>query len=265
MAYKCSFLDSETYSAQDVNDIFARITSGGVIFTDTGYTIGDLNATQANTVTGGITKNAMSCKVVKNGDIYKISKGVCFMNDGTTITFDDDGQEIEIIPEVVNYVYLERNVVANTIDIVVSETPGDEDCIPLAEIDEKGYVFDRRKYSTAKVDLATSQKVKNFIVNIPKCSKTTSDTVTVNMGDGAFSYMTVWGGERTYNDEIHKRVPSGKNLVELMEGVNIRISIGDNLGQETEEVYCKKDGQRVHIYLKKATTGAEYTLIMGAI
>lgn len=265
MAYKCSFLDSETYSAQDVNDIFARITSGGVIFNDTGYTIGDLNYTQSNVVTGGITRDTNSCKVVKNGTTYKISKGVCFMNDGTMINFDEDGYEIEITPKIKNYVYLRRNVVANTIDIIVSETQGDADSIPLAEIDEKGNVYDRRKYAMAKVDLATSQKFKNFTVNIPKSSNPTTGTVTADLGEGAFSYITVWSGTRTYNDEIHARVPNGKNLVELIDDVDVRISIGDNLGQKTEEVYFKKDGQKVHVHLKSATTGAEYVLNMGVV
>ncbi|MBQ7985925.1 MAG: hypothetical protein IJ304_01500, partial [Clostridia bacterium] len=166
MAYKCSFLDSQTYSAQDVNDIFARITQGGVVFTDTGYTFGDLNAAQESTVTGGVTRDTNSCMVVKDGDTYKISKGACFMNDGSAIIFDEDGQEIEITPDVINYVYLVRNLVANSIDIVVSEAQGDADSIPLAEIDEDGNVFDRRKYARAKVDLATSGNIKNFTVTV---------------------------------------------------------------------------------------------------
>ena len=141
MAYKCSFLDNQTYIAQDVNDIFARITSGGVIFTDTGYTLGDLNAVQSGVTSGGVTRDTNSCKVVKNGNTYKISKGACFMNDGSAIIFDEDGQEIEITPNMENYVYLKRNVMANTINVVVSDAEGDEDTIPLAKIAENGTIL----------------------------------------------------------------------------------------------------------------------------
>ena len=265
MAYKCSFLDNETYIAQDVNDIFARITSGGVVFTDTGYTFGDLNAAQSGITGGGVTRDTNSCKVVKNGNTYKISKGACFMNDGSAIIFDNDGQEIEVTPGVLNYVYLKRNVVTNTIDIVVSENAGDEDSIPLAEIGESGEVFDRRQYSKAKVDLATGGSFRNFTCNFSNSKSSKSETVTVDLGDGDFSYVTVWYGEMAYGNAYYNRESSGKNLVKLKEGAEVRMIIGRFDGEETELAYFKKDGQKLHIYLSKSITGANYTLTMGVI
>lgn len=265
MAYKCSFLDNETYVAQDVNDIFARITSGGVVFTDTGYTFGDLNGAQSEVTGSGVTRDTNSCKVVKNGDTYKISKGACFMNDGSAIIFDEEGQEIEITPNVVNYVYLMRNVVANTIDIVVSEIAGDEDSIPLAEIGEKGEIFDRRKYSRAKVDLSSGGNLKNFTANFKQCSSNISETATVYLPDGAFSYLIIWSGEMVYGSTAQKREANGRNLIELKEGEEVRLNIGRFDGEERELVYLRKDGRKIHIYLIKATNGAEYTLNMGVI
>ncbi len=265
MAYKCSFLDNETYSAQDVNDIFARITSGGVVFADTGYTIGDLNTAVSETVTEGVTRDTNSCKVIKDGDTYKISKGACFMNDGSTIIFDEDGQEIEITPGIINYVYLERNIMANSIDIIVSGSAGEEDSIPLAEIDEAGEIFDRRKYSKAKVDFTMSERVRNFTANIPECTGTASETIEVDLGEGAFSYVTIWDGKRTYNGSDETRVSSGKNLVPLVEGEYVTMSIGQYEDYGIELVYCKKDGQKMEIFLVGAKYGAEYTLNMGVI
>lgn len=265
MAYKCSFLDNETYSAQDVNDIFARITSGGVTFADTGYTIGDLNSATSETVTEGVTRDANSCKVIKDGDTYKISKGACFMNDGSAIIFDDMGQEIEIISGIINYVYLERNVMENTIDITVSATAGGEDSIPLAEINEEGTVFDRRKYSKAKVDFTMSERVRNFTVNIPECTDTASEIISVDLGEGDFSYVTVWGGNRTYNGIDEERVPSGKNLVPLVEGEYVAMHIGQYEESRIEDIYCSKDGQTMTIFLIGGKYGAEYTLNMGVI
>ena len=265
MAYKCSFLDNETYIAQDVNDIFARITLGGVVFTDTGYTFGDLNNAQSETVTGGVTRDTNSCRVIKSGDTYKISKGACFMNDGSAIIFDEDGQELEITDGVVNYVYLMRNAVANSIDIVVSEFAGDDDAIPLAEIDDNGVVYDRRKYAKAKVDLATGSNIRNFTVNFENCLSNASETVTIDVGDGAFSYVTVWGGEMVYDLTTLRRVVSGKNLIPLVDGEAVRLSIGKNEGIENEFMYFKKDGQKLHIYLLKATNTAKYTLNIGVI
>ncbi len=265
MAYKCSFLDNETYSAQDVNDIFARITSGGVVFTDTGYTFGDLNAAQNGVTGSGVTRDTNSCRVVKSGDTYKISKGACFMNDGSAIIFDEDGQEIEVTKGIVNYVYLLRNIVANSIDIVVSESIGNEDSIPLAEIDEKGEIFDRRKYARAKVDLATSGSAKNFTADFTQCVSRRSETVTIDLEDGAFSHLIIWDGKMVYGSSTYRREANGRNLILLAEGEEVRLSIGAYDGEEDELVYFKKDGQKLHIYLLKATNGAKYVLNMGVI
>lgn len=266
MAYKCSFLDSEIYIAQDVNDIFARITSGGVVFTDTGYTFGDLNEAQSNTVSGGVTRDINSCLVIKSGDTYKISKGACFMNDGSAITFDEDGQEIQIIPGVVNYVYLMRNIVQNAIEIVVSQEIWDEDSIPLAEINENGIVYDRRKYAKAKVDLATCGKIKNFTVEFKGITSTTSETVTVDLEDGAFSYVILWGGKRMYHGIENNRVSTWNNLLTLADdGEEAFMTIGPYEGGQNEDVYFRKDGQKLHIYLTKTVYGEEFTFNMGVI
>lgn len=265
MAYKCSFLDNQMYSAQDVNDIFARITSGGVVFTDTGYTFGDLNAAQSGVTYGGVTRDINSCRVIKSGNTYKISKGACFMNDGSAIIFDSDGQEIEITSGVLNYVYLKRRTDINSIEIVVSVAQGDEDCIPLAEIDEKGEIFDRRKYARAKIDLPVGGKLRELTANFSQCASNVSETVTFDMGDGDFGYAIMWTGSRTYMGDTHIRQANGRNLVQLEEGKEVRLSIGRFDGEEKELISLKKDGQMLHIYLIKALTKAKYALNLGVI
>ncbi len=265
MAYKCGFLDNDIYSAQDVNDIFARITSGGVVFTDTGYTFGDLNSAQSSVVSSGVTKDANSCKVVKSGSTYKISKGACFMNDGSTIIFDEDGQEIKITSGIVNYVYLARNLAGNTIDIVVSSKAGDEDSIPLAEISQSGEITDRRKYAKAKVDLATSAEARNFTTIYQQCATGTSETIISDLGDGAFSYLIVWSGSVSAGNTYQNREACGKNLIPLVEGTEIMVPLGRSSADETEQLYIKKVGQTIHSYIRRATAGAKYTLNMGVI
>lgn len=265
MAYKCSFLDNETYSAQDVNDIFARITSGGVIFTDTGYTFGDLNAVQSEIATDGVTRDVNSCKVVKVDDTYKISKGVCFMNDGSAIIFDEDGQEIEITNGVENYVYLKRNVVANSIDIVVSEEAWDEESIPLAIVDEEGIVIDRRKYARAKIELATSGNIQNVTVNIPKSEGVTSDEIEIDMGDPTFSYVTVWDAKVLSDGDESERVTTGKNLVELIENEAVVVQLGEFDGDKEEQVHFRKDGQKLYVCIIERTGDVEYTINIGVI
>ena len=266
MAYKCSFLDNEAYTAQDVNDIFARITFGGVLFADTGYTLGDLNTAAAGVTTEGITRDPDSCRVVKENDRYKISKGACIMNDGSAIIFDANGQEIDVVEGQHNYVYLMRNSVENTIDVIVSTHPGEAESIPLAEIDEKGRVRDRRVYARAKVDVGSQGFLRNFTVNFTQCTSAKSETVTVDFGDGAFSYIIMWDGVRVSgNGSTQDRVADFRNLMPLVEGETVKLSIGKYLGDHTEYVCLEKDGQNLHIYLSDPLSSAEYTINLAVI
>jgi hypothetical protein len=159
MAYRCLFMDNDVYTAQDVNDAISNITSGGIC----GYPLGngamtDLNAAIAELANGGVNYKGTDCLVVNNGGTYKVSAGACIMNDGTQIIFDSDGYEITHAPGEYEYVYLERDVLHNRINVVVSEEAGGEDTIPLAEIKENGTIIDRRSFATAKISLAAEPK-----------------------------------------------------------------------------------------------------------
>lgn len=266
MAYKCSFLDNEEYTAQDVNDIFARITSGGVLFADTGYTMGDLNAAAGSVATEGVTRDPDSCRVVKENDRYKISKGACIMNDGSAIIFDANGQEIDVVEGQLNYVYLMRNSVGNTIDVIVSTYPGEAESIPLAEIDKKGIIHDRRVYARAKVDICSQGYLRNFTVNFTQCTSSKSETVTVDFGDGAFSYIIMWDGERVSSGgSTQARVANLRNLMPLIEGETVNLSIGKYIGDHAEYVSLEKDGQNLNICLLDPLSSAEYTINMAVI
>ena len=265
MAYKCTFMDNLTYTAQDVNDIFARISHGGVSFTDTGYTLGDLNTVQSQVAGAGVVRDENSCRVVNEDGIYKISKGACFMEDGSAIIFDADGQEIQVIPEAINYVYLYRNTVANSIDIVVSEYQGDEGCIPLAKIDGSGFIQDMRRFARAKLDVPSWGAIKNFTVNFSECTPTKSETVTVDIGSADFSYFIFWDGERVFQDSYQARTANNVNLVELINGEDVTISIGKYQGQHDEYMHLFKDGQNLQIYLNKPFPRADYTINFGII
>lgn len=155
MGYKCLFMDNGIYTAQDVNGAIGNMISDGI----SGYPFGgdalsDLNAAVAELVNGGTQYKGASCLVVNIGGTYKISEGACFMNDGSQIIFDEDGYEIEHQSGVYEYVYLERDVLHNTVNVVVSGESGGENTIPLAEIKADGSVLDRRRFAKSKIALA---------------------------------------------------------------------------------------------------------------
>lgn len=265
MGYKCSFLDSESYTAQDVNDIFAHLVTGGVVFGSAENVLEDLNNAQNALVSEGVTKDVNSCKVVKTGGIYKISKGACFMGDGSAIVFDDGGEQIEITPSVRNYVFLRRNSPANTIDIVVSQGAGEAGTVPLAEIDSDGNIFDRRRYARAKVDLNVSDRIKRFSVNFTDCTYDNSETVTVDVGEGDFSHLVMFDGSYTCNDVTKPRVAGMRNFFDITDGVELSTTVGEFIGKQREHVYITKNGQYLSICLHSTTIGAEYTLNIGVI
>lgn len=159
MGYKCTFMDNEVYSAQDVNDALSHIISGGVSnFAYTGNATADINASIAQILQGGVEARGDACKMVKTNGIYKISQGTCFMNDGSQITFDSNGYELSLMPDARQYIYLKRNLLGNTIDIEVSDEGWDPDCIPIAEVDGEGNVYDKRVYAKANIPLNAEPK-----------------------------------------------------------------------------------------------------------
>lgn len=266
MAYRCSFLDNEVYTAQDVNNVFSCLTSAGVVFTDTGSSLSDLNTAVAKTVGEGVLADASSCMVVHEDGAYKISPGACFMADGSVIIFDAKGEEISISEGVKNYVYLERNRPANSIDVVVATAAGGENSVPLAEISEDGTITDTRKYAHSKVMLGVADTLKSFTLEFTECTDNSSETITVDIGTGDFSYVIIWGG--TYVSQggtTEKREASTRNLAELTEGTHTKLSIGKGENLYRECVYFKKDGQYLEVHLSNVGEGGKYTLNFSAI
>lgn len=184
MGYKCSFMDNETYTAQDVNEAIGRIAGDGAAFSDAGSTLADFNAALAGIVGSGT--QLCGCCVTKSGDTYKIGVGTCFMSDGSQITFDNEGHIIEPIGDTKTYVYLKRNEAANTIDIVVSATAASGDFVPLAEIAADGSITDTRKFASAKVMLKAGQNTPSRSYTV---TQTYAGTKTIETGFSGWRYI----------------------------------------------------------------------------
>lgn len=266
MAYRCNFLDNQVYSAADVNDVFACLTSGGVTFNASDSVLSALNEATAQAVGDGVLSDESSCKVVKDGEKYKILPGACFMYDGSVIIFSDGGENVSIPENVKSYVYLERNQAKNSIDIVASQSAPGEKCVTLAEISEDGEISDKRKYAVSRVMIGVGGTLKNATAEFKECNYENSETVSVDMGSGNFSYIIIRGG--TYKSSLGEeetRFAVGKNFAELSEDETICMHIGRNENQTKEFVYAKKNGQFLELYITGTNNKAEYVLNISVI
>ena len=211
MAYKCLFMDNDIYTAQDVNDAISNIVSGGV----SGYPFGnsaiaDLNTAIAELANDGVDYRGTDCLVVKVGGRYKILKGACIMNDGSQIIFDVDGYEISHEAGVNQYVYLERDVLHNTINVVVSQTSGGQDTVPLAEIDANGDIWDRRRFASAKVSLLAQPQ--NISVKKRLTTAQLQANNVVDFGFSGWEYLICKRGELNF---WARKVNDGETVVQM--------------------------------------------------
>lgn len=209
MGYKCLFMDNGIYTAQDVNDTISGIISGGISNYPLGIdAISDINSAIAELTQQGVQFMGTSCLVVNNGGTYKISAGSCFMNDGSQIVFDADGYQISHTPNVYEYVYLERDVLHNTINVVVSGEGGSEGTVPLAEIKADGTVLDRRRFAKAKISLTAEPQN----IGITKHIAHNGGAFDVDIGFDGWRYIVFnLSNSRGYSDMGCLELPDGSS------------------------------------------------------
>lgn len=163
MGYTIKFMHGETYSAEDVNNVFSKLTTQGVsLFNDSGSTLSDLNTATASLVSSGIEDAPTALKLIKENDTYKIMPGTAFMHDGSTITVDSDGYLLEGFSVGENYVYIRRREAFNDIVFVVSSETWTENDVPIAIVtiytNGSYTITDKREFSSAKVKVPTANK-----------------------------------------------------------------------------------------------------------
>lgn len=232
MGYKCTFMDNEVYSAKDVNAMFANLTSEGIALVDSGNVLSDLNTAVSEVTSEGVQLFVDSCKLTKTDGVYKIGEGVCFMPDGSTITFDSDGYEISPVSGVKNYVYLKRNETMNRIDVIVSQTAGGDGTVPIAEIGEGGAITDTRKFSKAKVKLNQLGNVEQFSLQMYGLREK-----TIDVGRSDFSRIILNNVLQTSTSGTQtKFIVNGNNVMSISDGetLNLSFHIGVNYSNSFE-------------------------------
>ncbi len=164
MAYKYSFLDGETYGAEDINSISQRITGSGVspFLTKDIYNPADLNSLTRELVEAGTSTDGL--KLTKENGKVKINKGIGFFSSGATIEVDDEGVELDIVSGETNYIFAEHNEETNIISFKNSSERPEETTyihpILLGKISMSGVLSDLRTYARSKILTTGRNNVK---------------------------------------------------------------------------------------------------------
>lgn len=263
--YTTFFANNKTYGADDINKVFAHLTTQGVsLYKDTGETLIDLDTALANMVNAGVDRyNVNSCKVVALGNKkFKISKGCCWMPSGACIIFDDDGYTFESnytaddgTNSATCYVYLKQGgaefaTVSNDINIVVSGTAPAETDMILATINSSGTITDKRTISQAKIAVPTSNIIteKSVYLTYQPDNEHYSYTVSVDIGYPGFKYIyDTYGMSVTYDGDKWARV------VELTDSFKI-------ISRYTYDwIYARKTGSQTVEFYGYASLATSYS------
>ena len=182
MSVVYSFMDDCAYGADEVNQVFSKLTTEGVSlfnYTDGSNPLVALNDAVAGFITPGVELyNIDACKVTYDEENEKFTIGVgnAFMIDGSSITIDSDAYDIteEVLAQRKLsdgdvWVCFYRNIPNNSIDILVEasdEKYNSEYSVPLAKISVDNLVSDNRKIAKTKVAPCSANVIKEVTVSL---------------------------------------------------------------------------------------------------
>lgn len=190
MGYKYSFMDNETYGADDINAAISRLTTKGVTVYPTDQNLIDaMNGVISAVATPGVDYNQYSCVVSKENKNIKISPGTVFFENGVTMVIDSDGI---ILPLEYNvYVYLYYDKIKNSCYPCASEDIPENNYVLLAYIDETGNIKDMREYAVSKLAPNSEIKTFSFTCDVSYSTNTPPDEVLATIDVGYTSYRHV--------------------------------------------------------------------------
>ena len=259
MGYRCSFMDNEVYSAQDVNERIACMFTEGVSIVDSENILAGLNEATKDIATSGVLPD--SCKVERTATGYKITKGSAIMPDGSCITFDDEGYEFTAEYGVMSYVYLRRKEPYNRIDVVVSADSPDDDCVSLAVINGEGNVQDRRKYALLKVRSMQESTLRTITKSYSGSNYYESETF--DMGTGNFTYVALLSG--VIINTSGKIYASKKDIIEIVDGEEVEMILLSESGATCGILSMRKNGRYIDVWFYSYDRQMDYELTIGVI
>lgn len=169
MGKKVLFLDSvlqddgsysPVYSAADINQITKNITGGGIapFVSDSTYSTTELNSLTQAIVQSGTSLDGLKVTYNAEGQKINIAQGICFFDNGASMSVDSEGVSLPYTAANITYVYAKYDEALNTCDFYADTTaPPASDAsagiyvVKLATVGADGAVEDLRTLSKIKV------------------------------------------------------------------------------------------------------------------
>ena len=246
MGAKAYFLDNQTYSAQDVNNVFAQLTCGGVsLYQQKESALIDYETAVSNFITPGVDLyNVNSCKIVSTADgKLKASKGTCWMNDGSCIVIDSDGLEVEgRVAGTKQYVYMQRDLSTDSINLIATSVTL-TDAVMLAQVNADGSIVDMRTFAKAKIGVTSG----NIYVHDTD-RRIFGSEHTINTGDYLDGYelpATEFDiGHSGFNYAVSKDKEDG-HFVKMLSKLENGKDVAAGWLTSTNQLYIRKDGSKI--------------------
>ncbi len=259
MGYKCSFLDNESYGADDICAAFSRLTTAGVLAYPEAQTVADsLNQLTSELVSEGVADFG-GCKVSCDGENVFIGAGTVFFSSGVSAVVDSEG----ILIEYANageqvYVSMTYEEAFNRVIPQISTDLPEGDSVLLARIEADGTAVDMRSFARAKIIPNSANVFDAFTLDVEKSfSSINSSNYNYEhvMPHANFKYLLVLDAEctSTFLD------PSPR-IIDISEEGEYFTKLQDS--SITRRLYIKRVGETLSFYCYNLSSPQTYSLAL---
>ncbi len=152
MAITYSFVDNQTYGAEDINEITKNLVGSGVapFPTKESYLLSELNYLTEALVESGTSLNGCKCSI--SGNVITVDTGIMYFDSGVRLTVDDEKYSLSVPINTAGYIFGYYSPAEQLAGInFATELPRTGEYVLLAELSADGKITDRRTIARSKI------------------------------------------------------------------------------------------------------------------